>query len=169
MPQGLRTLQLAVVAAWLGASIFLTFFVGPALFSPEVLKVIPKYHAGRVAQVILGQFFWLQLTCGSAAILLSLVGWAFGGTRERTWVALLLVAIVSVVVVAGQTLPPRMERWHAIQYAPNTTPAQKTEAQAAFRRLHGFSQIANLAVMLGVTLYFLQLARPAQRRTIGNA
>lgn len=168
MPQGLRTLQLAVVATWLGASIFLTFFVGPALFSPEVLEVIPKYHAGRLAQLILGQFFWLQLTCGSAALLLSLIGWAFSGTRQRPWVALLLVATVFVVLVVGQTLPPRMERWHAIQYAPNTTLAQKKEAQVAFRRLHGFSQIANLAVMLGVTLYFLQLARPAQRRTIGN-
>ena len=124
----------------------------------EIYRSILEKALGRIRAIFLG----------SAALLLSLIGWAFGGTRQRPWVALLLVAIVSVVLVVGQTLPPRMERWHAIQYAPNTTPAQKNEAQAAFRRLHGFSQIANLAVMLGVTLYFLQLARPAQRRTIGN-
>jgi hypothetical protein len=169
MPQGLRTLQLAVVAVWLGASVFLTFFVGPALFSPEVLRVIPKYHAGRVAQVILGQFFWLQLACGSAAILVSLMGWAYGGTRQRPWSTLMLLGAVLVVLVAGRTLPPRMERWHAIQYAPNTTPAEKTAAQKSFRRLHGVSQVANLAVMIGVTLYFLQLTRPAQRRVLGGA
>lgn len=168
MPQGLRTLQLAVVATWLGASVFLTFFVGPALFSPEVLRVIPKYHAGRVAQVVLGQFFWLQLACGSAALLISLVGWAFGGARQRPWATVTLLGIVSVVLVVGQTLPPRMERWHAILYAPNTTPAQKSEAQASFRRLHGISQVANLVVMIGVTLYFLQLTRPTQRRLAGG-
>ena len=169
MPQGLRTLQLAVVAVWLGASIFLTFFVGPALFSPEVLQVIPKYHAGRVAQVILGRFFWLQLACGSVALLISLIGWAYGGVRQRPWATMVLLGIVSVVMVLGQTLPPRMERWHAIQYAPNTTPIQKGEAQASFRRLHGVSQVANLVVLIGVTLYFLQLTRPTQRRVLGGA
>lgn len=168
MPQSLRLVQLAVVATWFGASIFLTFFVGPALFSPEVLGVIPKYHAGRVAQVILGQFFWLQLTCGSVALLISLFGWVLGGTRQRPWATVLLLALVSVVLVLGQTLPPRMERWHAIQYAPNTTPLQKSEAQGAFRRLHGLSQVANLAVMLGVALYFFQLGQSTQRRGLGG-
>ncbi len=169
MPQGLRTLQLAVVAIWLGASVFLTFFVGPALFSPEVLRVIPKYHAGRVAQIVLGQFFWLQLACGSAAILISLVGWAYGGTRQRPWATLMLLGAVAVVLLAGRTLQPRMERWHAIQYAPNTSLEQKTTAQQSFRRLHGVSQVANLAVMIGVALYFLQLTRPTQRRGLGGA
>ena len=169
MPQGLRTLQLAVVAIWLGASVFLTFLVGPALFSPEVLRVIPKYHAGRFAQILLGQFFWLQLACGAAAILISLAGWAFGGTRQRPWATFMLMGVVAVVLLGGRMLQPRMERWHAIQYAPNTTPAQKTEAQQSFRRFHGVSQVANLAVMIGVALYFLQLTRPAQRRVLGGA
>ena len=168
MPQGLRTLQLAVVAIWLGASVFLTFFVGPALFSAEVLRVIPKYHAGRVAQIILGQFFWLQLACGAAAILISLVGWAYGGSRQRPWATLMLLGVVAVVLTGGQVLQPRMERWHSIQYAPNTTDTQKTAAQQSFRRLHGISQVTNLAVMIGVTLYFLQLTRSTQRRVIGG-
>jgi hypothetical protein len=164
VPQVLRVLNLLAVAVWLGATVFLTFGVGPALFSPAMLQVIPKYHAGRAAQIFFASFFEFQLACGGLAAVLLAVDWAATGRRPRAWTGVLLAGLLGLVLLGGLGLQPRLNGWHAVMYAPNTSVEQKTEAQAQFRRWHGISQVGNLLVLAGVLVYFCQLSVPPAPR-----
>ena len=160
MPPTLRVLSLSVLAIWLGSSVFLTFGVGPAMFSNEVLQIVPRYHAGRIAQVMLQSFFWFQLGCGIGAVLLLLAEWAYLARAPRGWSIAILVALMGLVLVGGLGIQPRLRQLHQTMYAPDTTPEEKQRATQSFRRWHGVSQVGNLFLLLGVTVYFVQLAYP---------
>lgn len=164
MPQVLRVISLFVVAIWLGATVFFTLGVGPGLFSAEVLQLVPRYHVGRVAQVLLRSFFWLQIACAGLSVLLMLAGWAYASRPPRRWVLGLLAAVTALVLLGGESIQPRLRDLHAVMYAPDTTLDQKTAATQGFRRWHAVSQIGNLFVLLGVVVYFIHLAAPAGPR-----
>lgn len=164
MLQAMRFSSLLIVAVWLGATVFLTFGAGPAFFSPAVLEVIPRYHAGRVAQVVLDSFFEFQLVCSWLAAVLVLVDWATTGRLPRKWVLGLLGLLLALVLVGGTVIQPKLRRLHAVMYAPNTSLVQKEEAGRLFRRWHGVSQVGNLIVLAGVALYFWTLATPVPAR-----
>lgn len=156
----MRMLSLGAVALWLGASVFLTFGVGPAIFSRDVLELIPRYHAGRVAQLLLERFFWFQLGCGAAAALLLLADWAYASRAPRRWTLGLLAGLIGLVLLGGSWMQPRLKNLHAVMYAPDVGPDEKAAAASQFGRWHGVSQAANLVVLIGVAVYFVQLAWP---------
>lgn len=164
MPQVLRVLSLGVVAIWFGATVFVTFGAGPALFSPEVQQLVPRYHAGRIAQVILQSFFWFQIGCSIAAVLLLLAGWAYAGRPPRKWASGLLLALVALVLLGGLSLQPKLRNLHSVMYAPDTSLEDKTVSTQRFRRWHGVSQIGNLLVLIGVGVYFVHLTIPVGPR-----
>jgi len=164
MLQAMRFSSLLIVAVWLGATVFLTFGAGPAFFSPTMLEVIPRYHAGRAAQIVLESFFEFQLVCSWVAAVLVLVDWATTGRLPRKWVLGLLGLLLALVLIGGTVIQPKLRRLHAVMYAPNTSLAQKEEAGSLFRRWHGVSQVGNLIVLAGVALYFWTLATPPPAR-----
>lgn len=143
---------------------FLTVGVGPALFSREVLELIPRYHAGRVAQAVLEVFFLFQLGCGAAAGLLLLADWAYAARPPRRFTLGLLIGLIGLVVMGGAWVQPKMRNLHAEMYAPDATADQKATAANQFGRWHGASQVANLVVLIGVGIYFFQLAWPVNPR-----
>lgn len=153
----IRFAGVLIVAVWLGATVFLTFGAGPAFFSPAMLEVMPRYHAGRAAQIVLASFFEFQLVCSWMSALLVFVDWAATGRLPRKWILGLLAGLLGLVLLGGTVLQPRLVRLHAIMYAPNTTAAQKTTATGQFRRWHGISQVGNLIVLAGVVVYFWSL------------
>ena len=164
MLQAMRFAGLVIVAVWLGATVFLTFGAGPAFFSPAMLEVLPRYHAGRAAQIVLESFFEFQLVCSWLAAVIVLVDWATTGRLPRKWILGLLGLLLGLVLLGGTMVQPRLRKLHAIMYAPNPTLVQKEEASALFRRWHGVSQAGNLVVLAGVLLYFWSLTTPPPAR-----
>lgn len=164
MLHGMRFAGLLVVAVWLGATVFLTFGAGPAFFSPAMLEVVPRYHAGRAAQIVLESFFEFQLVCSWLAAVLVLVDWATTGRLPRRWALGVLGALLALVLVGGTVLQPRLRHLHAVMYAPNSSVEQKEVATVQFRRWHGVSQVGNLVVLIGVVAYFWSLATPVPVR-----
>ncbi len=164
MLQGIRFAGLLIVAVWLGATVFLTFGAGPAFFSPAMLEIMPRYHAGRAAQIVLSAFFEFQIVCSWLAALLVFVDWAVTGRLPRKWALALLGVLLGLVLLGGTVAQPRLRRLHAIMYAPNTSVAEKETAAGQFRRWHGVSQAGNLVVLLGVIVYFWSLTTPPATR-----
>lgn len=160
MLQGMRFAGLLTVAVWLGATVFLTFGAGPAFFSPAMLEIMPRYHAGRAAQVVLESFFTFQLICSWLAALLMIVDWATTGRLPKRWAIGLLAFLLGLILVGGTVIQPRLRGWHAIMYAPNTSVEEKAAASAHFRRWHGVSQVGNVIVLAGVVVYFWTLTAP---------
>ena len=102
-------MALLILAAWFGASVFLTFGAGPAFFSPTMLELVPRETAGQVAQLVLSRYFLLIEACG----LLALVCWAVEflasyaldrrGLRRR---GILLALLFGLALAGGFGLQP---------------------------------------------------------------
>jgi Domain of unknown function (DUF4149) len=154
----LRFVGLVNAAVWLGAAVFLTFAAGPAMFSPEMADLLPRYHAGRVAQILLGRYFIFQYVCGGLAVLHLVAERIYAGRSPGRFGVLLLSLLVALGLAGGIWLQPKMRYLHAVKYAPNTTPAQKEAAAKSFGVWHGVSQSANLLMLGGVLVYFWRTA-----------
>ena len=154
MPAVLRFVGIVNAAVWFGAAIFLTFAAGPAFFSAEMLDLLPRYHAGRAAQIVLARYFILQQVCGGIAVAHLLLEWLYAGRQPGRFGLWLLSLMVAVGLAGGLWLQPKLKHLHAVKYAPDTTTAQKAEAGKAFGAWHGVSQTANLLLTAGVLLYF---------------
>lgn len=153
MLAALRFLGIVNASVWFGSAIFLTFAAGPAFFSPEMLELMPRYHAGRVAQVVLGRYFVLQAVCAAVAVAHLVLGWLYAGKHPGRSGAGLLTGLVALGLAGGLWLQPKLKELHAVKYATNTTPAQKAEAGKSFGAWHGVSQGMNLLLTAGVLLY----------------
>src|SRR5262245_12705375 len=65
----LRFLAAFVAAIWLGALVFGTFAALPLLFTEQVSpRLIPRYHTGMIAQLLLHRYFLLNLFCAVAMV-----------------------------------------------------------------------------------------------------
>ncbi len=147
----LGTLNLAV---WLGSAIFLTFAAGPAFFSTEMLSLMPRYHAGRAAQIMLSRYFVLQLVCAGIASVQLLAGWFYAGKAPGRWQSGLLAGLVGLTLLGGLWMQPKLRGLHTVMYAQNSAPADKAVAKRSFGLWHGVSQSANLLMTLGAIGYF---------------
>lgn len=164
----LRFAGIVNAAIWLGAAVFLTFVAGPALFSTEVLELLPRYHAGRVAQVLLGRYFIFQQVCGGLAVLHLLAEWLYAGRNPRRFGLSLLAVLVGLGLAGGLGLQPRMKQLHSVKYAASATPVQRAAAGKSFRLWHGVSQATNLLLLGGVLLYFWRTVNAAIPTRIGG-
>lgn len=159
----LRFIGALNIAVWLGSAIFLTFAAGPTFFSPEMLSVMPRYHAGRAAQIVLSRYFTLQLVCAAIAVLQLAAAWFYAGRAPSRWQSGLLATLLGLTLLGGFWMQPKLKGLHTVMYAPNTTEAEKAEAKRHFGMWHGVSQSANLLLTIGVVLYFWQLQRAGDR------
>jgi hypothetical protein len=160
----LRFLGLMNAAVWFGAAVFFTFGVGAAPFSPEMKELLgPKtsaYFPGAIAQIFVARYFHLQFACGAVA-LLHLVGeWIYlGRTPRGLWLGL-LISLISIGLLGGYWLQPKMKNLHTAKYAVNASAATRETADRSFRIWHGVSQGANLLMLAGLAIYLWRIANP---------
>jgi Domain of unknown function (DUF4149) len=151
----LRFIGVMNAAVWFGASVFFTFVAAPALFTPEMKKLLGDIYPGLVAQMILERYFALHYWCAGIALLhLAAETFYLGKTLPRFTLAL-LIGLLAIGLTGGCWLQPKLKRLHQIKYGRNElySPAQKEQATAAFKVGHGFSWGLNLLALGGLGLY----------------
>src|SRR5947207_13356639 len=138
-------------AVWFGAAIFFTFGAGPAIFSKEMehaLQLKPElpfaYFAGGIAQVIIASYFHLQLACVFVALLHLLAERLYLGKSPDSRSLGLLTVLLSISLLGGFWLQPKLKNLHTIRYRVSTPPETREAARESFRTWHGVSQIVNL-------------------------
>jgi hypothetical protein len=155
----LRIVGIVNAALWFGASLFFTFFVGPAFFSEAMVGLLNKAYAGAAAQIVLERYFLLQMICGLVA-LSHLIGESLYLSRPiLRWSLSLVAAIFVLGLVGGYGIQPKLKRLHLQMYAANTTPEVKTSSRKAFRIWHGLSWVVNLAALGGITVYLFRITQ----------
>jgi hypothetical protein len=158
----LRLLGITNATIWFGASVFLLVGVWPAFYSPDMLKFLPPSHAGAAAQVVLDRFFSVQYWCGSVAIAHGLLEWLYAGRPLQRWINWLVLGILSLALIAGLGIEPKLKHLHIEVYGMRSTPQQRVEAGKAFRVWQGVLQLANVAVAFSLWLYTWEVTNPGE-------
>ncbi|MBW8770417.1 MAG: DUF4149 domain-containing protein [Gemmatimonadetes bacterium] len=147
-----RLAVIALLAAWLGATIIVGAVVAPAAFAVLPTRTLAGALVGRV----LPPLFWSGAVVGLFAAVM-----ARRSQRTATFVAALLITASSLV--AQLVVGPRIEVVRASAGGPVDALARDDARRIAFGRLHGASVallgLAGLAA--GVTLLLTARAAPA--------
>ncbi len=158
-------------ALWFGATVFFTFAVGPAFFTPEALGLfgaaqnesVARFYTGSMAQIVLERYFVVQYICGGIALLHLLADWLYTGMRGQSVQKYVVFGLCALVLIGGMVIQPKLHKYHRIQYGAGgrVTVQQVEQARHSFRVLHGISMVMNLLVM-GGTLFHLYKMLPGE-------
>lgn len=146
-------------AVWFGGAVFFTIAAGPAFFSTEMLNLVGRIYAGAAAQILLERYFNLQLLCAALALIHLLAEWLYTGKLLSRWTPYLLLGLLSIGLVGGFWLQPKLKALHLEKYGVRSQPAQRLEATRAFSLWHGVSQTINLLALGGLTAYLWQITQ----------
>ena len=138
------------VACWLGGSALFTLLLTPILFASY-----SRDMAGHIVGLLFPGYFRWGLACGSVALLCKLAG--------RGRFSLICIGILAAMLLLTATQAFVIEpRAAAIkeQIASFDTTAKDDPARIEFRKLHGLSMAANLAVIAGGVILLLLASLP---------
>lgn len=149
-------------AIWLGAALFYTVSVAPAVISSDMLALLGKnfpFYSGSVSQIILMRYFYWHTVCGFVALLHLLVEWLYlGRTVHRVWSGL-LAGLLALGLMGSFWLGPKLNKLHREHYF-NVRPADREAAGKSFRLWHGVFQAVNVLMIGGVAVYFWRATNP---------
>jgi hypothetical protein len=157
----LKFIGMLNAAIWCGSAVFLVIGL-PALFSPELKRLLPAAYVGFAAESVVSRYFILQYWCGGIA-LAHLVGeWLYcGRTLWRLNLGLIMV-VLSLGLVGGLWVQPKMRALHLVKYFGKTA-EQQMQASKAFAAWHGASEAANLLVIVCLMWYVWQVNREQEQ------
>lgn len=134
----LISLYKLAISCWLGGAALFTFVLTPAIFA-----VYDRDVAGGIVGVLFPGYFRWGLACGLVALICHLLT-----AHRRRMPLLLLTGMLALTAVQALVIEPRAVALKKEIPSFVTTPADHP-LRREFRRLHGISAVANLAVILG--------------------
>jgi uncharacterized protein DUF4149 len=153
-------------AVWCGSAIFLTLGL-PAVFSPELKKLLTPAGVGFAAEAVVARFFLLQYWCGAIALAHLLAEWLYGGRPVRRWNVALVLGLLTVALAGGLWAQPKMRAWHATKYFGKTAELQN-QASQNFAFFHAASETVNLVVIVGLIVYLWRVSLPPAGPRFGS-
>lgn len=146
----LRFLMYLTLGLWVGAIVYLSFIVAPAVFT----TLTNMDQAGAVVGIILGKLHWLGVICGGVYLVsaLALARSPKGLVRPG---ALAILVMIVLTLVAQMGIIPRMDRLRdqmgSYEKTPVTSPLRKQ-----FNHLHVVSvDLEGAVLLLGLLAVFL--------------
>ena len=144
-------------AVWCGSSIFLIVAL-PALFSPELKRLLTAAGVGFAAESIVARYFIVQYWCGGIALAHLLAEWLYCGRPLWRLNLGLLAVVLSLSMAGGLWLQPKMRALHVAHYFGRTS-EQQMQAAKTFAAWHTASEAANLLVIACLVWYLWQVSR----------
>jgi hypothetical protein len=161
----LRFVGILNAAVWFGAAIFFTFGTGLVPFSQEMKSLLGQanypYFSGAIAQLFIARYFYFQLGCAMIAVVHLLAEWLYLGKYPQKLQVALLIGLTAVVLIGGYWLQPKMKALHATKYGLNSRPEIRETADRSFKAWHGMSQVINLFMVGGLTVYLWRATNPS--------
>ncbi len=154
----LRFLGLLNAAVWLGAAISFTFALGPAFFSSEMKALLPAFHNGVAAEIVIQRYFILLHCCGGIALLHLILEKLYLGKQFERLTLLTLALAISLALLGGFWLQPKLKQLHLKKYDARSSIALRSDAEQSFKIWHGVSQTLNLFMIGGLVVYFWRLS-----------
>lgn len=152
-------------AVWFGAAVFFTVGAEPALFSKETQALLGEqnypYFSRAMAHILSGSYFKLHLACGIVALLHLTAEWLYLGRPVRRFSLALLAGLLSLALLSGLWLHPRLNEFHKVRHAPNAPAVQREAAARSFGIWNGVSRFLNIVMMAGLMVYMWRTANPS--------
>jgi hypothetical protein len=162
----LRFVGILNAAVWCGSAIFLTIGL-PAVFAPELKRLLTAPGVGFVAEAVVARFFILQYCCGTIALAHLVAEWLYAGRAPLRWNLGLVLLLLALAVAGGLWAQPRMHALHLDKYF-GSTPAQQLQAGHLFALWHGASEAANVLAITGLIVYLWRVSAPSDQPRFGN-
>lgn len=157
----LRLIGVTNAAVWFGATVFFTVAAAPAFFSPEMLRLLGRPHAGAAAQLIVARYFLLQEICATLAVIHLLVEWLYAGKPLSRLLLAVQLGLLALGLAGGLWLQPKLQELHRTMYVRGPTVAQAEAARRSFHTWHGVSMLANLFIGIGAFAYLCRVTDSA--------
>ena len=163
MIEFLRFVGMLNAAVWLGAALFYTMSVAPAVVSRDMLALLGKsfpFYSGSVSQIVLTRYFYWHTVCAFIALLHLLAEWLYlGRVVHRLWSGLLAV-LLAVGLLGSFWLSPKLVKLQRAQYFLNAKAEDRAAAAKSFRYWHNVFQALNVLMIGGVAVYFWRVTNP---------
>jgi len=152
-------------AIWLGASIFMTAGIAPAIFlSHDMHAFLGEknfiFYAGQVAHALFKPYYAFQIGCALVALAHLFAEKLYLGRPTSKFTSGLLMTLLAISLASGLWMQPKMHDLQVRSYAAQATPADRAAAMHSFRAWHGTSQIVNLFIICGILIYTWQVNNP---------
>jgi hypothetical protein len=144
-------------AVWCGSAIFLAIGL-PALFSPELKRLLTPAGVGFAAESIVARFFILQYWCGGIALIHLAAEWFYCGRPLRRLNLGVLVVVICLGLAGGLWAQPKMRALFITENFGGTS-EQQAKAAKTFAAWHAASETANLLVIAGLVWYLWRVNR----------
>jgi hypothetical protein len=142
------------ITCWLGGAALFTFVLTPIIF-----KAYSRDMAGGIVGVLFPGYFRWGLVCGAVALICLLLT---KGRRSLVPGAVLGVMLAITIAQALIIEPKAAELKEKIPSFTTTPPDHPLRVQ--FRKLHGVSAVANLAVICGGAVLVILSSLPAHKK-----
>ena len=151
----LNVIYSLAISLWLGGAALFTFMLTPKLFA-----ALSRDMAGMVVGLLFPGYFRWGLACGAVALLCRLVG------RGRFALPSMAILAAMLILTATQAfvIEPRAAAIKEQIASFDTTPKDHP-ARVQFRKLHGLSMAANLAVIAGGVVLLVLSSLPGAGTT----
>ena len=144
--QIINFVHLLSLVCWLGAIIFFSFFIAPAVF-----KTLDRPTAGDLVGVIFPRYYFLGYLCS----ILLLTTYLLGAQAESAWKTGCILVIMFGTFAAGMVVQPKARNLKLKIKSSDSEKDRKT-LETRFRRLHSLSVQLNSTVLLaGLALLWL--------------
>jgi hypothetical protein len=161
----LRFVGMLNAAVWLGAALFFTAGVTPALASRDVQTLFREqyfdYLSVAVIQVVATRYFYWHIVCAIIALLHLLAEWLYlGRAAHRLWLGL-LGGLLGLGLISNAWVVPKLAQLHRTRHAVNLAQQHRQAAAGSFVSWHRFFLGVNLLVLGGVAVYFWRATTPS--------
>lgn len=152
----LRFVAILNAAVWCGSAVFL--LVGlPAVFSPDLKRLLTDAGVGFAAERIVARYFLLQYCCAGIAITLLVADSLYSGRRVSRAAMALVVALLAIAFAGGFIAQPRMTALHRDKYF-GRSPEIRAAAGQQFAVWHGTSEAVNLIAVVGLVIFLWKVS-----------
>jgi len=144
-------------AVWCGSSVFMVVGL-PALFSPELKRLLTTPGVGFAAETIVARYFVLQYWCGGIALAHLMAEWFYNGRPLWRLNLVLVVVVLSLGLAGGLLAQPKMRALYVTKCFGKTSELQ-AQAGKSFAVWHSATETANLLVIMGLLWYLWRVSR----------
>jgi hypothetical protein len=149
-------------ALWFGGSVFFTFAVAPAFFTPQMVGLFGEAYPGIIAQWVWERYYLLQYWCGSIAVLHLLAEWVYLGRAIHRVTLSALITAFCLGMIGGLWLHPKLKGLHQVKHSrPGVyTTIRQNQASRSYAVWGGVAAGLNWLMLGALLVYTARVTHP---------